>query len=57
MLTVAKENIKNFPALDLGCLYLKSNSEAFKKFAPFILEEAIKHFGSVYGSWPKSIAD
>lgn len=46
-------SLKEFPASDLGCLYISSSGEIIKNPSISEIKKATKHFGTIKGSWPR----
>ena len=46
--------LEKFPGDDLGCLYLDKDGELISEPKASDVAKYKKHFGSVFGSWPRA---
>ncbi len=54
LLEAAEEELSQLPAEDLGCVYVDEQGEALRKALYPLPKDAVRHFGTVGGSWPKA---
>ena len=55
ILKQAGEESRQFPAADIGCLYLEKNGSLIHEPSRKNIENKTRHFGSVGGSWPAAV--